>query len=60
MTYVIMEPKRFVSPHSPIVPGKAYCHNEHVRMGKKNLLIHLQGNDFEISVRTVSVYQYFH
>ena len=43
--YVIMEPKSFVSPRSAIVPGEAYCHNEHVRMGK-NLLIKLQDIKF--------------
>ena len=26
--YVIMDPKSFVSPHSAIVPGEAYCHHE--------------------------------
>ena len=26
--YVIMDPKGFVSPHSAIVPGEAYCHHE--------------------------------
>ena len=44
--YVIMEPKSFVSPRSLIVPGEVYCHNEHVRMGKKNLLIKLQDIKF--------------
>ena len=43
--YVIMEPKSFVSPHSAIVPGEAYCHNEHVRTGK-NLFIKLQDIKF--------------